>query len=301
MDQHGLNAGTDLGGRVAVITGGASGIGFALAKQAASAGMKVALADIEEGALDRAVRLIKEAGGEAIGVRTDVASLDSVKALEQKVASELGEPWLVVNNAGVARLGLSWELSEADWRWVLDVNLYGVVNGLQAFLPGLVLRNSGYVVNTASAAGLMGVPGGAPYVASKHAVVGLSESVYRELQAVQSSVGISVLCPATVDTRIAYADRNRPGQPHYEAPTEGLPPIPLDEPLHVLSPDEVAAQVFSAISSRRFWVLPHVDVIGTAVVARARQMVEGINPDKSSVDRESVLIHSLMTGVNFTE
>lgn len=296
-----LESRADMAGRVAIITGAASGIGFAMALQAAKAGMKVALADVEDGALNKAVAQIKETGADVLGVKTDVANLDSVKELAKATTETLGDPWLVMNNAGVAKLGLSWELSESDWRWVLDVNLYGVVNGLLAFLPGLVLRNSGYIVNTASAAGLMGVPGGAPYVASKHAVVGLSESLYRELRAMKSSVGVSVLCPAAVDTRIAYAERNRPGHPYFESPTEGLPPIPLDEPIHALPPVEVAGQVFAAMSARRFWILPHAAQIAPPVLKRARQMIDGVNPDNESMDRVSALLHGLMTGVNFIE
>lgn len=292
----------DLNNRVAVITGGASGIGLALALRAAQAGMRVALADIEQGTLDRAVERVQQAGApKVIGVITDVSRLESVQALAQAVKNQLGEPWLIVNNAGVAKPGLSWVLKNSDWSWMVGVNLGGVIHGITTFLPGLVERNAGYVINTASAAGLMGVPGGAAYVASKHAVVGLSESIYRELRAVKSSVGLSVLCPAAVDTRIAYADRNQPGVEHYEAPTEGLPPIPLEQPLQVLSPQAVADHVFEAMEQQRFWVLPHTDLIGPAIRARAAQITEQRNPDAVSVDRESAFVHSLATGVDFVE
>lgn len=292
----------DLRGLVAVVTGGGSGIGLALALRAAREGMKIAIADIEAGAVERAVERVKQAGAQqVIGVITDVSRLESVRQLSQTVHAQLGAPWLVVNNAGVAKAGLSWVLQDKDWDWMLGVNLGGVVHGITTFLPGLIERDAGYIVNTASAAGLMGVPGGAPYVASKHAVVGLSESIYRELQAVKAGVGISVLCPATVNTRIAYADRNQPGVEHYEAPTEGLPPIPFEEPLHVLSPEAVANQVFGAIAQRRFWVLPHAGLISPAVRARADQITSQRNPDTFSIDQDSARIHSMATGVDFIE
>ncbi|MCC6765130.1 MAG: SDR family NAD(P)-dependent oxidoreductase [Deltaproteobacteria bacterium] len=288
-----------LAGRVAVITGAGSGIGLAMAERAASAGMKVALADIEDAALARAESRVGAAGAQVIAVRTDVSDPASVDELARRVQQELGDPWLVANNAGVAKIGLSWQLRTSDWRWVLDVNLFGVVHGTVAFLPGLVARNEGHLVNTASAAGLLGVPGGAPYVASKHAVVGLSEAICRELRATGSAVGVSVLCPAAVDTRIAYAERNRPGMPHYEAPTEGLPPILVEEPLHVLAPHDVAAAVFAAIREKRFWILPHAEQLRGPVLARARQMIDGIDPDDESMDRASAIIHGFVAGVRF--
>ncbi|MFI4939714.1 MAG: SDR family NAD(P)-dependent oxidoreductase [Burkholderiales bacterium] len=301
MSEVQLSMPADFAGRVAVITGGASGIGFASALQATRAGMKIAIADIEADALERAVGKIREGGGDVIGIRTDVSDIESVRELAQTVQSRLGDPWLVMNNAGVAKLGLAWELKHQDWSWVLGVNLNGVINGVATFLPCLVARKSGYMVNTASAAGLLGVPGGAPYVASKHAVVGLSESIFRELKAVCSPVGISVLCPAAVDTRIAYADRNQPGLPHYESPTEGFPPIPLDEPINIISPNDVATQVFDAIQHRRFWILPHAGQIRQAVINRAVQMVDEHNPDSASMDHISALLHSMITGVDFIE
>lgn len=301
MISEATTANISLAGKVAVITGGASGIGFALAMKAAAAGMKVALADIEEGQLARALERVAATGAMAIAVRTDVSDLASMRVLADRVQSDLGDPWFVALNAGVARLGLSWQLSESDWRWVLDVNLYGVINGIVTFLPGLVARNGGYLVNTGSAAGLMGVPGNAPYVASKHAVVGLSESIHRELRAKKSAVGISVLCPAAVDTRIAYAERNRPGRPHFESPTEGMPPVPLGEPMHLLPPGAVAEQVFEAMQAQRFWVLPHAEQLRPHVMARAQQIVDGINPDGASVDRVSALMHGMATGMNFLD
>lgn len=291
----------NLAGRVAVITGAASGIGLGLALRAAQAGMKIALADIEAPALEKAVALVKAHGVAAIGVKTDVSSMASVQELARRVEAELGAPWLVINNAGVAKPGLTWKLSEADWKWVFDVNLNGVLHGILTFVPGLVERDSGYVVNVASAAGLLGIPGGAPYVASKHAIVGMSESLYRELRATKSAVEVSVVCPALVNTNIAHSERNRPGQNVAPQPMEGLPPIPADVPLNVLQPEDIAEHVFAGIANRRFWILPHAEQLRPTVLSRASQMIEGINPDQSSMDRVSILLHSMATGVNFLD
>ena len=166
-----------LRGKVAVITGGASGIGLALALQAARLGMKVALADLGEEKLAEACRLVEDLGVKAIGVRTDVSRFADVEALAGRVSAELGPPWLVANNAGITKIALTWDHTEGDWRRMFDINVGGVVNGLMAFMPGLRERNSGHIVNTASAAGLLTIPAASAYVASKHAVVGLSETL----------------------------------------------------------------------------------------------------------------------------
>jgi NADP-dependent 3-hydroxy acid dehydrogenase YdfG len=194
---------SNLEGRIAVITGAGGGIGLALALEAAQRGMNVALADIGPDALQAAKARIEELGVKAIAVRTDVRNLAELEALRDTTAAQLGDPWLVINNAGVAKIALAWETSEADWRRMLDINVWGVVNGLLAFLPGLRERKSGYILNTASVGGLLSMPANAAYVASKHAVVGLSETLYRELEADGGTVGISVLCPALVKTAIA--------------------------------------------------------------------------------------------------
>lgn len=301
MNQRKEGNAQSLSGRVAVITGAASGIGLGLALRAAQSGMKVALADIEVPALEKAVALVKAAGVAAIGVKTDVSSMASVQELARRVETELGAPWLVINNAGVAKPGLTWKLTESDWKWVLDVNLNGVLHGILTFVPGLVERDSGYIVNIASAAGLLGIPGGGPYVASKHAVVGLSEALYRELKATKSAVEMSVVCPALVNTGIAHSERNRPGQNVAPPPMEGLPPIPADVPLNLLQPADVAEHIFAGIASHRFWILPHAEQLRPTVLRRASQMIEGINPDQSSMDRVSILLHTMATGVNLLD
>jgi NAD(P)-dependent dehydrogenase (short-subunit alcohol dehydrogenase family) len=250
----------DLSGRVAVVTGAASGIGRALAERFAAEGMKVALADVEEEPLEAVCGSLRGRGAEALSVRTDVSRSADVEALAEQVVRELGAVHLVCNNAGVASGGLCWEVSEHDWSWVLGVNLWGVIHGLRSFVPRIMEQGEGHVVNTASMAGLVSAPGTAPYNVSKHGVVTLSETLQRELTMMGSPVGVSVLCPGWVNTRIHEADRNRPG-------TAGQP-NPLYENVRELMrqtvgagmpPADVAGLVVDAVRQQRFYVLTHPD------------------------------------------
>src|SRR5271170_2541366 len=200
----------DLQGKVAVITGGASGIGRAVADRAAAEGMKVVLADIEEGPLKAAVDDLTTHGADALGVVTDVADAASVRALRDRALDRFAAVHLVHNNAGIGLGGPIWEVSEADWRWILGVNLWGVVHGVAAFTPLLIEQGEGHIVNTASVAGLIAAPFLGPYNATKQAVVAISETLYKDLQTVGAPVGVSVLCPGFVQTRIAESERNRP-------------------------------------------------------------------------------------------
>ena len=185
-------------GKVAVITGAASGIGRALAQRCVQEGMKVVLADIEEGAT-------------VLGVRTDVAQAAEVAALAQRTLESFGAVHLLFNNAGVAAGGPLWEMSLQDWEWVLGVNLWGVVHGIRTFVPLLLQQGSeAHIVNTASIAGLVSTPGLGVYNVTKHSVVTLSETLYQELQQTGAPVHVSVLCPGWVNTRIHQAERNRP-------------------------------------------------------------------------------------------
>src|SRR5579863_2011410 len=182
---------TSYNGRVAVITGGASGIGYALARRAAAEGMTVVLADIETAALDRAAASLRSEGAPVHGFEVDVSDRAAVMALAGRVEAEVGPTWLLANNAGVFVAAPLVESTPQQWEWVLGVNLWGVVHGLQAFLPGMVARDDGYVVNTASLDGIVTVPNVASYIASKHAITGLSETLFRELAG--TGVGVSVL------------------------------------------------------------------------------------------------------------
>jgi NAD(P)-dependent dehydrogenase (short-subunit alcohol dehydrogenase family) len=255
-----------LEGKVAVVTGAASGIGRALADAFAAEGMSVVMADIEEDALAAAAKEVGELGATVLAVPTDVTKGDDVDAIAARTLEEFGTFHVVCNNAGVGSGGTIWELTEADWAWVLGVNLWGVIHGIRAFVPRLVEQNEGHVVNTGSIAGLTSAPMMGPYNASKHAVVTISETLHRELGLNGSAVRVSVLCPGFVQTRIAESDRNRPE--HLRNPAESE----VNEVNEVgrelmrqivasgLPPDAVARQVVDAIKHERFYVLPHPDM-----------------------------------------
>lgn len=255
-----------LEGKVAVVTGAASGIGRALADAFAAEGMSVVMADVEEDALATAAKEVGELGAAVLAVPTDVTKGDDVDALAARTVEEFGTFHVVCNNAGVGSGGTMWELTEADWAWVLGVNLWGVIHGIRAFVPRLVEQNEGHVVNTGSIAGLTSAPMMGPYNASKHAVVTISETLHRELGLNGSAVRVSVLCPGFVQTRIAESDRNRPE--HLRNPAESE----VNEVNEVgrellrqivasgLPPDAVARQVVDAIKHERFYVLPHPDM-----------------------------------------
>ena len=269
-------------GRVAVVTGGASGIGFALASAFAAEGMKIVLGDIEAPALDEAVGKLEAAGAAVIGVVTDVSDGAQVQALADAAVARFGAIHIACNNAGVGAGGLSWEAPLSTWEWVLGVNLWGVVHGLRAFVPILMQQSQGYVVNTASIAGLVAGPFMAPYNASKHAVVAISETLHHEMAMMAPHVKVSVLCPGWVRTRIADSARNRPEEPAEDAAgvsvLSGLLHTPIDKGM---SSDEVAAKVLAAIRAEQFWILPH-DAPGNFwtdfVNDRARSLTDRTNP-----------------------
>lgn len=247
--------------RVAVITGGASGIGFSLASAFAAEGMKIVLGDIEAPALDEAVGKLEAAGAQVIGVVTDVSDGAQVQALADAAVARFGGIHVACNNAGVGGGGLSWEAPLSMWEWVLGVNLWGVIHGLRAFVPILMEQSQGHIVNTASIAGLVAGPFMAPYNASKHAVVAVSETLHHEMAMIAPHVKVSVLCPGWVRTRIADSSRNRPAG--YEE--EGAADSVISGLLHSLidrgmAPDDVAMKVIAAIRAEQFWILPHDDV-----------------------------------------
>jgi NAD(P)-dependent dehydrogenase (short-subunit alcohol dehydrogenase family) len=203
----------DLKGKVAVVTGGASGIGRAMAERFAAEGMKLVLADVEEAALDIAAKELSEGGTDVLAVPTDVAQADAVEALAAAARGRFGTVHVVCNNAGVGGHGLTTdEAPLIEWEWVLGVNLWGVIHGVKTFLPILIEQNEGHVVNTASVAGLISMPFMAPYAVAKHGVVALSEAMFFELAIRGSQVGVTVLCPGWVSTRIMDSTRNWPGR-----------------------------------------------------------------------------------------
>lgn len=258
-------------GQVAVVTGAASGIGRGLAEGFLRRGLAVVAADIEEGALEEAVGEMATAGGRVIGQVTDVRDPEALRRLASRTLGELGRVDVVCNNAGVisARLPV-WEQSAEDWQWTLEVNLLGVVNGIRAFVPHLLAQGRGHVVNTSSIAGLAPVPGGGngAYTASKHAVVGLSETLVEELATVGADVGVTVLCPGPVPSRIHTAERNRPAELVAAAAGGGsLPPPDFQLTLEPVDAATVADLVCAAIESGRRYVLPGP---GTPEMARRR-------------------------------
>jgi NAD(P)-dependent dehydrogenase (short-subunit alcohol dehydrogenase family) len=269
--------------KVAVITGAASGIGLALAHRAAALGMAVVMADIDPDQLAAARRALTDQGAKAVDVVTDVSSAASVDELARTAERSLGAPWLLVNNAGVAIWKRTWDLTHEDWSWVLGVNLFGVAHGIQAFLPGMLERDEGHIVNTASASGLLVSAGASsPYAASKHAVVGLSEVLFRELQALGSRVGVSVLCPGPVATNIVLAGEHRPAR--FGGATPG-PTVARDRyGAESLEPAEVAQHAFDSVMRGRFWILTHPEHFGPSIVRRMEGAVGGQNPDASTAD-----------------
>lgn len=246
-------------GRVAVVTGAASGIGNALARRLGAEGMKVVLADVEPGPLAEAERALAATGVETLAVRTDVADEASVRALADAALARFGAVHVLCNNAGVmGGAGVSWEVPAEDWAWVLGVNLHGVLHGLRAFVPILLAQEEGHVVNTASMAALMSLPLASPYVASKHAVLAISEALFHELAGRGPHVGVSVLCPEAVSTRIVDAERNRPAtlRAAVETPERAMVAEATRKALaNATAPDAIAERTLQAIRERRFYVL----------------------------------------------
>ncbi len=245
--------------RVAVITGGASGIGLAMAERFAAEGMRIVLADIEDAALQAAVHKLEAAGAQAIGVRTDVADWAQMQALAQTTIDTFGKAHIVCNNAGVSILGPLWELSIDDWRWMYDVNFWGVIHGIKAFVP--IMREQaepGRVINTSSLAGFMPVGTHSPYCSSKAAVVSVSDSLRSELNAEDSPIGVSCLCPGMVDTQIHQSWRNRPTGDAPWSDRESSDPeiVATSERIQGsgMPAENVAERVFDATRADRFWI-----------------------------------------------
>jgi NAD(P)-dependent dehydrogenase (short-subunit alcohol dehydrogenase family) len=249
----------DFAGRVAVVTGAASGIGRGLARHAAREGMRVVLADVEAGALDEAAAEVAGLGAETLAVRTDVSREPDVQALAAAAYERFGAVHLLCNNAGVFQAGVVWQRTQADWDWVVGVNVWGILHAIRAFVPRL-LEHGGdaHIVNTASMAGLISVAYSGPYVVSKFAAAALTECLAHDLRAQGAPIGVSCLVPGLVDTRIADSTRNRPDEPPSEvtAPDHHFVAQVLREQTTTggRHPDEVAAIVFDAVRAGQFWI-----------------------------------------------
>jgi NAD(P)-dependent dehydrogenase (short-subunit alcohol dehydrogenase family) len=264
--------------KVAVVTGAASGIGRAIAERCVAEGMRVVFADIEAEPLAEAAKAI---GGPAhhLAVRLDVSDAAAVEEMAERVYREFGAVHLLFNNAGVAPDGkMTWAQPLDTWKWLIDVNLYGVIHGLRSFVPRMLAGGEeGHVVNTASVAGLLGGPMISPYYATKHAVVALSESLFLELKMANARVSASVLCPAFVKTRIGESGRNRPGGSPAAAGSGEFADMVKALIEQGVSPESIADKVFEAIKEERFWILTHPE-LDAAIRESVDGMLAGRNP-----------------------
>ena len=289
----------EFNGKVAVVTGAASGIGRALANRFAREGMKVVLADVEATALEQAAREVSAAGATTLAVRTDVSMGPEVERLAQAALDKFGAVHVVCNNAGVALGAPSWMQTVADWEWVLGVNLWGVIHGVRVFTPILLSQGvEAHIVNTASMAGMISGPGMAPYNVSKFGVVTLSETLHHELAMLGAPVRVSVLCPAFVSTRIADALRNRPS-----ALADTAPKLPGADEMEQLGrrliaagspPSMVADVVFEAIRNDRFYIFPHPDW-KEFIRTRLEAILAERDPPRGNLED---VIHRLLSGGN---
>jgi NAD(P)-dependent dehydrogenase (short-subunit alcohol dehydrogenase family) len=265
--------------QVAVITGGASGIGLALARAFAAEGCRVVIADIEETALEKAAAFLPQ---HTLAVRTDVSKAADVEALANATLERFGRVDILCNNAGISTFNTIENQTLEDWKWVLDVDLWGVIHGVHTFLP--IMKKQGtpaHIINTASVAGLLsGVPYIAPYAVAKVGVVSISESLQAELQMSGSPIQVSVLCPSGVNTSVMEAERNRPP----ESGTETRTPDAEQMRLYIRGgftgpdgkePEEIAAMVVDAVKNDRFWIITHNDLQST-IEGRVAGMLDAI-------------------------
>jgi NAD(P)-dependent dehydrogenase (short-subunit alcohol dehydrogenase family) len=267
----------ELRGRTAVVTGGAAGIGRAMAEAFVAEGMSVVLADVEASVLDATAKALRERGAKVLAVRCDVARGDEVERLADVAWKEFGAVHVVCNNAGVSAGGPIWTHTTADWEWVLGVNLWGVIHGVRVFVPRMLAQGGdGHVVNTASMAGLTSPPFLGIYNVTKHAVVALSETLHKDLALAGAPVKCSVLCPGFVRTGIAESERNRPGGPREEA-AAAVRDMAKAAVAGGIDPALVGRAVVDAIRHDRFYILTHPEML-PAVTMRAKEIVEGKNP-----------------------
>ena len=287
----------DFAGKTAVITGAGSGFGLALARLGAQLGMKLALVDVQKDALDAVCAELQTTGTPVMARRVDVADGGQMQALANDVGAQWGAPHLVFNNAGVAAGGLVWENTEADWDWVLGVNLKGVVHGVRLFTPMMLQAAKadpswrGHLVNTASMAGLLTPPNMGIYNVSKHAVVALTETLYQDLQLVTSQISASVLCPYFVPTGISLSQRNRPAHlpPEDMTPSQRIGQAMSEKAVGSgkVSAEDVAQMVFDAVAADRFYIYSHPKALGN-VRLRVDAILNGDNPPDPFAERPDI-------------
>jgi NAD(P)-dependent dehydrogenase (short-subunit alcohol dehydrogenase family) len=278
--------------RTAVITGAGSGFGREFARIAAARGMKLALADIQQDALDAITAELQAAGAAVIAHRLDVSDGDAMDGFAATVFDTFGDVHLLFNNAGVGTGGLIWEHSVADWQWVLGVNLWGVIHGVRCFVPHMIAgKQEGHIVNTASVAGLLSAQTMGPYNVSKHGVVTLSETLFQDLRITGSKLGVTVLCPAFVDTGIKDAGRNRPADlTNTTAATESQRLADEQTRKAVtsgrLSAGDVAAKTFAAIEAEQFYCLTHPRILGSVELRLADILAQRNPTDPFSLKKD---------------
>jgi NAD(P)-dependent dehydrogenase (short-subunit alcohol dehydrogenase family) len=275
----------DVAGKVAVITGAASGIGRGMAESFADAGMKIVLADIEQDALAKTTEALRGAGADAHAVVTDVSKPEQIEALANETLERFGAVHVLCNNAGIGTISIStWETTLDDWKWILGVNLMGVIYGIRTFMPIMLGQDSeSHIVNTASMAGLVAGADGAPYAVTKFGVIALSEHIYLELQRAGARTGISLLCPGFVNTNIMDSARNRPPELPDASPEPTGPLVDVmrewfeEEIRKGLSPRTVGDQVLSAIREERFYILTDSEW-NDMIETRVTRILNGENP-----------------------
>ena len=281
----------DFKGKVAVITGAASGIGFGLAERCAKEGMKVVLAGINEDTLKKAEKDIKKTGATTLVVKTDVSRAEDVKALAQKTLDAFGTVHLLFNNAGVGIYSTVWESTLADWEWDLGVKLWGVIHGIHFFVPIMIeQRTECHIVNTSGGGGLISAMY-SPYAVANHGVVVLSEMLYRELAQKGHDIGVSVLCPGFVKTKAMDSERSRPaklrnplGEVITDPDIQAMVEFYRQGVDNGMLPETVADIVFSAIKEKKFYILPNAEMLKPMIQARMEDILHERNPTTVPVD-----------------
>lgn len=270
--------------KVALITGAASGIGAAIAERCAYEGMKVVLADIDKEALINTEKVLKSTGAETLAVVCDVSKESDIKVLSEKAINTFGKVNLLFNNAGVATGTVLWRNTTADWKWVLGVNLWGLINCTKIFVPIMLKQNDEcYIVNTASLAGFTSAPGNGVYSVTKHAIVNFSEALYYELKLAKAKIDVSVICPGFVNTQLADAERNRPVElKNTDRSIKTNMQQMAEEMFHKeikkgMAPELVVEKVFDAIQKKKFYIITHKES-KTLIKQRMEDILNENNP-----------------------